>query len=153
MSKKYTNVQIKKYERNLKIARYYIDKGWGPIHTFPDESGRLPADASTVIEDYTEEIVEFTVDEWPGKIFGIWSEEACWVREVGKPAEEIQYGYSNHGPYWREDENIFWDVLDPEEDPEFRGSIDDMPAESVDLEAQAAGIGLDLNYWENASDE
>ncbi|QRI44921.1 hypothetical protein SEA_LESNORAH_11 [Microbacterium phage LesNorah] len=127
MSKTYTNPQFTRYTRMTEALWHYynITSDVRGVRMGPDpETGK-----GEMIE---EEVIEFTVDEWPGKIFGIWSEEACWVREEGQPVD-IQYGYSNHGPYWEEDPNIFWDVLEPEgSEDERRALIEAVPVGDLD---------------------
>ena len=59
----------------------------------------------------------------------------------------IQYGYSEHGPYWEQDPYIFWDVLDPDEDPTVRIMIDEMKP-TGDYDEHIKMLGLELNWAE-----
>lgn len=135
MSKQYTNAQFTKYVSEVQATWKYNDDRTSFIMNVTGGE-IIPVD-----------IIEFTVEEWPGKVFGIWSEEACWVRNVGKPPEEIQYGYSEHGPYWEQDPYIFWDVLDPDEDPTVRTMIDEMKP-TGDYDEHIKMLGLELNWAE-----
>ena len=95
-------------------------------------------------EPYFETAFEFEVAEHPGWVFGVGSEEMSWAYESeGMPREiperlneELQYGWSNWGPYWNVDEYIYEQVpkdpgfnfWDNEEDPDhpFMAEIEGM---------------------------
>ena len=152
MSKKYTNPKVKSYHRSVKLATYEIPKEGQKYPTYLRQRADLDVPENSVLvgaQRYDETLMEFTVEEYPGKVFGIWSKEACWVRDEGQPAEDIQYGYSNAGPYYDEDPDIFWDVLTPiGENGKETYPYEDITHEDQTIESIAEEIGLDLDYWE-----
>ena len=83
-------------------------------------------------------IYEFLVAEYPNLTFGLWSEEAVWVRKPGEKPE-INYGYSNHGPYWEMDPDIYWDVLEK--------PLDATVIKMSNYREIVEEVGLDVNHW------